>query len=175
MMTSNMEPPSGDLPGNLDYLLEEKRLKRGAATPESIAALWQKAVESARDSELDGMSIDGALRAAYDAGHAAALALLAAYDLRTGSGRGHHEVAFSVAAALGGKEMKNLVADSTEVRELRHGSMYDPRKATAEDRDHALEWMRRTLPTIRRAILNRSPNLSDRLENYPPKRQDSDP
>lgn len=119
------------------------------------------------------MSIDGALRAAYDAGHAGALAILAAYDLRTGSGQGHHEVAFSAAAALGGKDLKDLVPDSTEVRGLRHGSMYDPRKATGEDRDHALEWMRRTLPAIRRAILDKSPSLSEQLENYPPKRRDS--
>jgi hypothetical protein len=175
MMPSDPEPPSGQLPENVEYLLQSNRLKRGVATPESIAALWQKAVESARDSELTGMSIDGALRAAYDAGHAAAFALLAAYDLRTGAGRGHHEVAFSAAAALGGEDLKDLVPDSTEVRGLRHASMYDPRKATAEDRDHALEWMRRTLPAIRRAILEKSPSLSNRLENYPSKRRDSKP
>jgi hypothetical protein len=121
------------------------------------------------------MSIDGALRAAYDAGHAAALALLAAYDLRSGSGQGHHEVAFSAAAALGGEDLKDLVPDSTEIRGLRHGSMYDPRKSTVEDRDHALEWIRRTLPAIRRAIVEKSPSLPDRLENYPPKRRDSKP
>jgi hypothetical protein len=173
MMTSSPEPPSGQLPDNVEYLLQSNRLKRGVATPESIAALWQKAVESARDSELTGMSIDGSLRAAYDAGHAAALALLAAYGLRTGSGQGHHEVAFSAAAALGGEDLKDIVPDSTEVRGLRHGSMYDPRKATAEDRDHTLEWMRRTLPAIRRGILEKSPSLSGRLENYPPKRRDA--
>lgn len=72
-----MKQSSGHLPSNLEYLLEDNRLKRGTATPESIAALWQKAVESARDSELPGISIDGALRAAYDAGHAAALAHVA--------------------------------------------------------------------------------------------------
>jgi hypothetical protein len=44
-----------------------------------------------------------------------------------------------------------------------------------EDRDHALEWMRRTLPAIRRAILKELPGLSDRLENYPPKHMDSKP
>lgn len=168
-----MKQPSGHLPSNLEYLLEDNRLKRGTATPESIAALWQKAVESARDSELPGISIDGALRAAYDAGHAAALALLAAHGFRTGSGRGHHEVAFSVAAALGGEGLEELVPDSAEVRGLRHGSMYDPRKATAEDRDHAREWMRRTLPAIRRALLKTLPSLSSRLENYPPKPRDS--
>ncbi len=175
MMSSIPEPSSGQLPESVENLLHSNRLKRGVATLESIAALWQKAVESARDSELAGMSIDGALRAAYDAGHAAALALLAAYDLRTGSGRGHHEVAFSAAAALGGEDLKDLVPDSTEIRGLRHGSMYDPRKATTEDRDHALEWMQRTLPAFRRAILAKSPSLSDRLENYPPKRRDSKP
>lgn len=171
MMTSSPGPSPGELPPRLEYLLEEKRLKRGVATPDSIAALWQKAVESASDSELDGMSIDGALRAAYDAGHAGALALLAAYDLRTGSGPGHHEVTFSVATALGGDDLKDLVVDSTEVRGLRHGSMYDPRRATSEDRDQTLHWMRRTLPAIRRAILDRSPDLRDRLQEYPPNRR----
>jgi hypothetical protein len=155
MMPSNPEPPSGQLPDRVENLLRSDRLKRGIATPESIAGLWKKAVESARDSELPGLSIDGSLRAAYDAGHAGALALLAAYGLRTGSGQGHHEVAFSAAAALGGEDLKDLVPDSTEVRGLRHGSMYDPRMATAEDRGDALEWVRRTLPAIRRAILEK--------------------
>jgi hypothetical protein len=162
-----------DLPDNVANLLDDNRLKRAVATPENIAALWQKAVESARDAELSGISIDGALRAAYDAGHAAALALLAAYGLRTGSGQGHHEVAFFAAGSLGGEETKDLVADSTEVRALRHGSMYDPHMATAADRDHALDWMRRTLPGIRRAILRRSTDLADRMENFPPKQRDS--
>ena len=88
-----MKPSSGQLPSNLEYLLEDNRLRRATATPESIAALWEKAVESARDSELPGISIDGAL--------------LAAHGFRTGSGRGHHEVAFSVAAALGGDAWRN--------------------------------------------------------------------
>jgi hypothetical protein len=173
MTPSNLEPSGGDLPDHLAYLVEVRRLKRAAATPDTIVALWHKAVESAHDAVLDGMSIDGALRAAYDAGHAAALALLAAHELRTGSGQGHHEVAFSVAGALGGEELRDLVADSAEIRGLRHGSMYDPRKATVEDRDHALDWMRRTLPGIRRAILRKSPNLSERLVHYPQKRRDS--
>jgi hypothetical protein len=81
-----------------------------------VAAVWQKAVESARDAELEGMSVDGSLRAAYDAGHLGALALLAAHGLRPASGPGHHEVAFAGAAALGHESLTDLVPDSMEIR-----------------------------------------------------------
>jgi hypothetical protein len=82
-------------------MLEIGRLREQPSTREQVAALWQKAVQSARDAELDGLSVDGALRSAYDAGHLAALALLAAQGLRPGSGQGHHEMAFAGAAARG--------------------------------------------------------------------------
>lgn len=170
-MTGQTERQSdGELPDRIVKLLESGRLKQQDTTSESVAALWHKAVASARDAELDGLSIDGSLRAAYDAGLVAALALLAAYDLRTGSGHGHHEVAFVAAASLGDRDLEDLVSDSAEVSGLRKGSMYDPTIAGSAERDHAIDWMRRTLPAIRRAIVARTPSLADRMENFPPKR-----
>lgn len=109
MTASPTTPGAGELPDRIARLLESDRLKQQVTTPASVAALWQKAVESARDAELEGMSVDGALRAAYDAGLGAAFALLAAYGLRTGSGQGHHEAAFAAAAALGGEDLEELV------------------------------------------------------------------
>jgi hypothetical protein len=76
------------------------RLREQAFSGPEWAAVWRKAVESARDAELPDMSLDGALRSAYDAGHLACLALLASHGLRPGGGPGHHEMAFAGAAAL---------------------------------------------------------------------------
>jgi hypothetical protein len=113
-------------PARLRNLIEDKRLHEVKARPEELASLWQKAIESGRDAELKGISVDGALRAAYDAAHLAALALLLAHGLRTGSGQGRHELAFSAAEGLAPDLLKELVPDSAEVRALRKGSMYDP-------------------------------------------------
>jgi len=129
--------------------------------------MWQKAVESARDAQLEGLSIDGALRSAYDAGHLAALAILATHGLRPGGGQGHHEMAFAGAAALGGEALSDLVPDSMEIRGLRKGSMYDPVLAGPEERAYALEWMRRTLPAVREALLLADPGLAPLLLEYP--------
>lgn len=167
-----MSPESGPpearwRPAGIRRMLEMGRLREQVATPEQVAAMWQKAVESARDAQLEGLSIDGALRLAYDAGHLAALALLATHGLRPGGGQGHHEMAFAGAAALGGEALSDLVPDSMEIRGLRKGSMYDPVIAGPEERAYALEWMRRTLPAVREALLLADPGLASLLAKYP--------
>ena len=154
-------------PQRIQAMLDMARLRDHAASPEEVAAVWQKAVESAGDAELVGMSIDGSLRSAYDAGHMAALALLAAHGLRPGGGQGHHEMAFAGAEALGHKALADLVPDSMEIRGLRKGSLYDPAIASAADRDHVLEWIGQTLPAIHEALLVADPNLAPLLCEYP--------
>ena len=76
------------------------------------------------------------------------------------------EMAFAGAAALGYEGLADLVPDSEEVRGLRRGSMYDPVIAGPEERDHAIEWMRRTLPAIRAALALADPKLPSQLESY---------
>jgi len=148
-------------------MIDSKRLREQRTSRANIAAVWQKAVESARDAELAGMSIDGSLRAAYDAGHMAALALLALHGLRPATGQGHHEMAFAGAAALGGAALADLIPDSEEVRQLRKGSMYDPAIAGPDERRLALEWTRRTLPAIRATLLAADAQLAVLLVGYP--------
>lgn len=154
-------------PARIETMLSAGRLKEHSTSDENIAAVWQKAVASAADAELADMSIDGSLRAAYDAGHMAALALLAAHGLRPSRGQGHHEMAFAGAAALGNKRLENLVPDSEEIRGLRSGSMYDPVIADADDQRSALQWMRGALPDIQSAIVAAIPGLLGRLAKYP--------
>lgn len=158
---------TGARPTNVQRLLDVERLREQAFTREQVAALWSKSVESARDAEIPEMSIDGALRSAYDAGHLGALALLAIHGLRTGGGQGHHEVAFAGAAAFGHEGLDDLVPDSEEIRGLRKGSMYDPAMAGPEERGLALEWVRRTLPPIRQALISSDPDIAPLLASYP--------
>lgn len=157
----------GDYPPAVRRLLEAGRLRAQPMQREHVAALWRKAVNSGRDAALPGMSVDGALRSAYEAGHLAALSLLAAHGLRTGSGQGHHEVAFAAAAALGHAGLDELVADSMEVRSLRKGAMYDPVLAGPDDRDRALAWMRRALPAVRAALSAVDAGIAPLLEPGP--------
>lgn len=157
-----------NLPQRVLQMLQMNRLREQEFGREQVAAVWGKAVESAHDSELEEMSVNGALRAAYDAGHMAALALLAAHNLRPGGGQGHHEMAFAGAAAFGYEGLEDLVADSMEVRGLRKGSMYDPVIAGPDERDIALRWMRRTLPAIRSALIVCDLELEAVLRPYTP-------
>jgi len=163
-------PSSSEHPSRrprIQALIDSKRLHEQEAGPEQVSALWQKAVESAADAELEAISNDGAIRSAYDAGHLAALALLAVHGLRTSSGQGHHEVSFSAASYLTPDTLGDLLPDSMEIRGLRKGSMYDPSIAGIEDRDFAIAWMRRTLPAIRAAIVRADRTFASRLRHYP--------
>lgn len=148
-------------------MLDRGHLREEEFTTDHIAQLWQKAVTSAKDAELPGLSVEGALRAAYEAGHTAVLALLAAHRLKTRSGRGHHEAAFAAAAALGYEGLEDLVVDSSEIRGLRQSSLYDPAFTDEAELAKAVAWVRRTLPAIRQALVSADSTLSSRTENYP--------
>lgn len=164
-----MTPGSGaePRPDGIRRLLDLGRVGERNFTREQVAALWQKSVESASDAELPGMSVDGSLRSAYDAGHLAALAVLASHGLRPLGGQGHHEIAFAGAAALGHEGLRDLVPESMEVRGLRKGSMYDPMVAGPMEQELALSWMRRTLPLMRMALLVTDPEIAPLLADYP--------
>jgi hypothetical protein len=151
------------VPDKIRLLLDDRRIKEQGFARADVAAVWRKATESGRDSRLDGLSVDSAIRLAYDAGHLGALALLAVHGLKTSPGQGHHEIAFHTAAALGGATLDDLVADSEEIRGLRKGSMYDPTLAGEEERKLALSWIVRTLPLIRIALVQADPALDQHL------------
>lgn len=166
---SHAKPPttiyrfSGKAPERVLRLLEDRRIKEQEFAQADVIAVWQKAVGSARDAALDGLSVDSAIRLAYDAGHCGALALLALHGLKTSSGQGHHEIAFHAAAALGGNSLDDLVADSEEIRGLRKGSTYDPTIAGEDERERALAWIANTLPLMRAAMVKTDPTLETRL------------
>jgi hypothetical protein len=155
------------VPNQIQLLLDNRRIAEQEFAQADVVTLWQKAVASAKDAKLQDLSVDSAIRLAYDAGHLAALALLAAHGLKTSSGQGHHEMAFHAAAGLGGEPLDDLVADSEEIRGLRKGSMYDPALAGEAERKLSVAWVNRTLPSIRAALVNADQTLDQRLAPCP--------
>lgn len=123
MSSGSDSPDETGWPARVRQMIEIGRLREQPPNPDQVAAIWKKAVESAR-------------------------------------------MAFAGAAAFGYEGLEDLVPDSMEVRALRKGSMYDPVIAGPEDRDLALDWMRRTLPAIRDALAA-DPDLRPVLEAYP--------
>lgn len=152
-----------NVPNRIRLLLDTRRIQEQEFAQADVIAVWRKATESAHDATLNGLSVDSAIRLAYDAGHFGALALLAAHGLKPSSGQGHHEMAFQAAAALAGESLSDLVADSEEVRGLRKGSMYDPTIAGEDERKLALAWVARTLPLIRAVLIQVDAKLERRL------------
>lgn len=148
-----------NVPDRVRLLLDDRRVKEQEFAQVDVAAVWQKATESAHDAAIKQLSVDSAIRLGYDGGHLAALALLAVHGLKPSSGQGHHEMAFHAAAALGGDALEDLVADSEEIRGLRKGSMYDPAIAGEAERTLALKWIARTLPLIRAALVSADATL----------------
>lgn len=152
-------------PSRILRLMEAKRIRAQHAERSEILVLWEKAMTSSRDARLPGISLDGALRACYDAVLTAAHAILAMHQLRTTSGPGHHEVTFAAVEALGMPGLTDLVPDSEEIRSLRRGSVYDAILATEADRAKAIGWMHDVLPRFRAALVVRDSSLDGDLEH----------
>ena len=154
-------------PDRVLRLIAAGRLKEQSFTREEVAALWTKAVTSARDALLPDISLDGALRAAYDGALNGSFAVLAAYGLRPSGGQGHHEATFAAVEALNLTDLTDLVPESEGIRTLRKSSVYDPILAEEDDRERALAWMTSILPRLRAALLARDPSRTSAFPEPP--------
>ena len=149
------------LPVKLKWL--EPRIEQVVFTRAEVVVYWGKALAKAKDAAIKGLSTDTALESAYSAGRLAALAVLASRHIRITAKSGHHELTFSAVAALGLKGCDDLVAESEEVRLARHNADYLAETASPEEVQHALAWMRRTMPLLRAALIQGDPELASEL------------
>jgi hypothetical protein len=66
----------------IQALIDAGRLVREPAPDEEIAGLWANAIEAFADARFTGLSANGRMVRAYDAGRIAATAVVRAHDLR---------------------------------------------------------------------------------------------
>lgn len=150
-------------PERIDWMIKSGALREGSFSEGEVVNLWSKAMSYAKDAQIADLSIDGAIQSGYAAVFHACLAVLAYHRLRTGTTKNHHENVFAGVNAYDIPGLENLIPESTEIRSLRKGSMYDPVLADETDRANTIKWMLDSLPKMHSAFVKWSPHLGASL------------
>lgn len=137
----------------------DRQIERQQFSRAEVVALWHKAIGKSTDAAVHGLTADTVLELAYTAGRLACSAVLAAHHIRIKSTQGHYEMTFQAVAALDLPGCEDIAVDSEEVRGFRHNADYTATLAAPEDVQHALAWMRSTVPVLRAALVAGDPEL----------------
>lgn len=138
------------VPAKLQRLLDSRQLETIEVSDADVAALWQKAVASARDAQSEGISPDNQYVLGYQALLQMATAILAAAGYRTRGTQGHHANTFYAVAALGIDTLNDIDVRSERIRQMRKLSAYEPRSPTAEQISRLRELLAGSLPAARK-------------------------
>ena len=137
------------VPAKLQRLLDSRQLETIDAPDADVAALWQKAVASARDARREGLSSDNQYVLGYQALLQMATAILAAAGYRTRGAQGHHANTFYAVAALGIDMLSDIDLRTERIRQMRKLSAYEPRSPTSEQISRLRELLAESLPAAR--------------------------
>lgn len=158
-----MSEETAGRPEKIHWMIKSDALREGSFSEDDVANLWWKAINNAKDAQIADLSIEGAIQSGYAAVFNACLAVLAFHGLRTGTARNHHENVFAAVSAYDIPGLETLIPESTEIRNLRKGSMYDPVLADETDRSNTIRWMLDSVPKMHGAFAKWSPQLGARL------------
>lgn len=147
----------------IQSLVDAGRLSRELASDDEIAGLWANAVQAFGDALVDGVSANGRLLRAYDAGRIAAAAVVRSRDLRVRAAN-HHELTLAVAALVSGHELALAFNEMDGMRRLRTDLEYGW-QAGASDADvhRALDVVRRILRRGSAELAVSRPSLAGRV------------
>lgn len=149
--------------GRIQNLVDAGRLAREPAHDDEIAGLWANAVQAYEDAGIEGMSANGRLVRAYDAGRIAAAALVRSRDLRVRAAN-HHEVTLGVAALLGEPALAAAFRQMDGLRRLRVGLEYGWQAgASADDVNLALSAVEQILRHGSENLREHRPTISSRI------------
>ena len=147
------------VPAKLQRLLDSRQLETIEVSDADVAALWQKAVTSARDARREGLSPDNQYVLGYQALLQMATAILAAAGYRTRGAQGHHANSFYAVAALGIKGLEEIDVRTERVRRMRKLSAYEPGSPAPEQVRQLRELLESSLPAARQWLTSASPNV----------------
>jgi hypothetical protein len=152
----------------LRVMVEDSReLEELPAGDAEIVGMWRKALQSFRDSMLEGLSADAALVLGYQAALQVASVVVRAAGYRVKDRpRGHHRIAFEALAALEIPDLSRLGREINELRPSRHGAIYDWEHGPDPQKlDEVREIVRRMLPLAHAWLCSRHPPLAASLES----------
>lgn len=114
------------IPSKIQRLLDSRQLEAIMAPDADVAALWEKAVASARDARRESLSPDNQYVLGYQAPLQMGTAILTAAGYRTRGTQGHHANTFYAVAALGIDGLKEIDVRTERIRQMRKLSAYEP-------------------------------------------------
>ena len=140
------------VPTKIQRLLDSRQLEVIEVPDADVAALWQKAVTSARDAEREGLSLDNQYVLGYQALLQMATAILAAAGYRTRGAQGHHANTFYAVAALGIEGLAEIDVRTERIRQMRRLSAYEPGSPTPEQIERLRQLLETSFPAARQRL-----------------------
>lgn len=147
-------------PHRIQRLLDGGQLQEITAPDADVAALWEKAVASARDSRNPANSPDNQYVLGYQALLQVGTAILAAAGYRTRGAQGHHANTFYAVAGLGIEGLDEVDIRTERVRRMRKLSAYEPGSPAPEQLKHLGELLDTTLPAARTWLVAARPAVT---------------
>jgi hypothetical protein len=149
---------------DIERLVQDRSLIREAFDDEQVAGYWAKAMASYANTKAHGLSTDGAYLMAYTAALQAALAVLAAHDLKV-RGTSSHYMTFHAIQKLSAT-MRECGRRFDALRMVRHDVVYEPEHEEAEMADRlvrVIDALRAGLPACHDEIITVRPSVSPML------------
>jgi hypothetical protein len=146
---------------DIERLVQDRSLIRHSFDDEQVAGYWTKALASLADAQAHGLSVEGAYLCAYTAALQAALAVLAAHDLKV-RGTSNHYMTFHALQKLSAA-LRECGLRFDGLRLARHQAIYEPEHDEAEMEEllgRAMDALRAGLPACRAEIISVRPSAS---------------
>jgi hypothetical protein len=147
-------------PHQIQRLLQAGQLQESPASDGDVAALWQKAVTSARDARNPANSPDNQYVLGYQALLQMSTALLACAGYRTRGAQGHHANTFYAVAALGITGLEEINISTERIRLMRKVSAYEPGSPTPGQINALFGLMDTVMPPAQRWLAEQRPGAS---------------
>ena len=149
---------------DIERLVQDRSLIRESFDDAQVAGYWAKATASFANTRANGLNTDGAYLMAYTAALQAALAVLAAHDLKV-RGTSNHYMTFHAIQKLNAT-MRECGRRFDALRMVRHDVVYEPEHEEAEMADRlvrAMDALRAGLPACHAEIIAVRPSVSPTL------------
>lgn len=147
-------------PQRVQQMIEARRLEERASRDADVAALWHKALASARDARNSTNSPDNQYVLGYQALLQMGTALLACAGYRTRGAQGHHATTFHAAAALGIEGMEDIEIRTDRIREMRKMSAYEAGSPSRAQIDALFNLLDEVMPHAQRWLATQRPAAS---------------
>ena len=145
------------IPERLQRMLDAGHLDEISAPDADVAALWQKAISSARDAHNASMSTDNQYVLGYQSLLQVGTAILSCAGFRTRGSQGHHANTFYAVAALGIDGLEEIAIITERIRKMRKTSAYEPGSVSPEQLAALKKLIDKVLPPAQRWLAAQRP------------------